>query len=75
MLRTSFTVDTVAPRTLVASFRCVTPEYFPMAGLRVLSGRDSETTTGMVRAGVRASIPSEYNADLGVMRTVIEDAR
>jgi hypothetical protein len=35
----SFSLETAPDRTLVASFRCVTPEYFPMTGLRVLSGR------------------------------------
>jgi hypothetical protein len=37
MPRTSFSTDAAAYRTLVAAFRCVTPEYFSIAGLRVVS--------------------------------------
>lgn len=37
--RTSFSLEKVVPRTLVASVRCVTPAYFSIAGLRVVSGR------------------------------------
>ena len=37
--RTSFSLETAPHRTLVTPFRSVTPEYFPMTGLRVLSGR------------------------------------
>lgn len=37
--RTSFSLDTGTNRTTVASFRCVSPEYFSMTGLRLLSGR------------------------------------
>ena len=39
MPRTSFSLETVPNRTIVAPFRSVTPEYFPLTGLRVLSGR------------------------------------
>jgi putative ABC transport system permease protein len=39
MPRTSFSLETAPGRTFLASFRCVTPEYFPMTALRVLSGR------------------------------------
>ncbi|HEY2434343.1 MAG TPA: ABC transporter permease [Vicinamibacterales bacterium] len=39
MPRTSFSLDTAPGRTLVASFRCVTPEYFAVTGVHVLAGR------------------------------------
>jgi len=37
--RTSFSLERGARRTLVASVRCVTPAYFSIAGLRLVSGR------------------------------------
>jgi len=37
--RTSFSLDTATYRTIVTSFRCVSPEYFSTTGLRLRSGR------------------------------------
>jgi predicted permease len=37
--RTSFSLETAADRTLVAPFRCVTPDYFSITGLHVMAGQ------------------------------------
>jgi len=57
--RTSFSLDTATMRTIVTPFRCVSPEYFSMTGLRLLSGRLFTDVQARIPAPVMPVVVSE----------------